>query len=100
MTPSKETLESQVTHHVNTVFVIVTGFIMLAASIFQPYAVNWMGSDSGGHIVFIVATILIFVLASKRPELALFLLDRQCKKYGHVPSEGSTTCSRCFRNIP
>lgn len=99
MTPSKETLESEARHFANTVFVIGAGVIMLAASLLQPYAVRWAGSDNGGHFVFIAATICIFALSTKRPEFALLALARQCKKYGHVLNEGSTVCDRCLKHV-
>lgn len=100
MTPAKETLESQAKHFANTVFVVGAGVLILAASLLQPYAVSWTGSDNGGHLVFLVATICILLLSSKRPQLALFALGRQCRKYGHAPSAGSSVCARCLQTIP
>jgi hypothetical protein len=99
MTPSKEQLESQAKHFANTAFVVGAGVLILAASLLQPYAVSWMGSDTAGHLVFIAATICIFVLSSKRPELALYAIARQCKKYGHVVDEGTVVCKRCYKNV-
>ncbi len=99
MTPSKEALEIEARHFANTVFVIGAGVVMLAASLLQPYAVTWAGSDNGGHFVFIAATIGILWLSTKRTDFALIALARQCKKYGHVLNEGSTVCGRCFKDI-
>lgn len=99
MTPSKEELQARARHFANTVFVIGAGVIMLAASLLQPYAMKWMGAGMGEHFPFIAATIFIFVLASKRSDFALFALERQCRKYGHVPGEGSSVCARCFQPI-
>jgi hypothetical protein len=99
VTPSKEELQAKARHFANTVFVIGAGVIMLAASLLQPHAMKWMGSGMGEHFPFILATIFIFVLASKRSGFALFALERQCRKYGHVPREGSSVCERCFQTI-
>ena len=99
MTPPNETLESKAKHFANTVFVIGAGLLILSVSLLQPYLARWTGSDLGGHVLFIAATICIFVLSSKRPEFALMALKRQCKKYGHVRNEGSTACSRCFEEL-
>ena len=99
MTPSKETLENQAKHFANTVFAIGAGVLILGASLLQPYAVTWVGSDVGGHMLFIGATILIFVLSTKRVDFALFAFARQCKKYGHVPSDELSLCSRCHQDI-
>lgn len=98
MTPSKEELEAKARHFANTVFVIGAGVIMLAASLLQSFAVSRFGAN-GGDYAFIVATLCIFVLASRRASFALFAIERQCAKYGHVPREGSSVCSRCFQSI-
>ena len=98
MTPSKEELEAKARHFANTVFVIGAGAIMLAASLLQPFAVSQLGAN-GGDIAFAVATLCILGLASKRSSFALFAIDRQCAKYGHVPREDSSVCSRCFQTI-
>ena len=98
MTPSKEELEAKAKHFANTVFVIGAGVIMLAASLLQPFAVSRFGAN-GGDYAFIAATLCIFVLAAKRASFALFAIERQCAKYGHVPREGSSVCSRCFQTI-
>ena len=98
MTPSKEELEAKARHFANTVFVIGAGAIMLAASLLQPIAVSRLG-ESGGDIAFVVATLCILGLASKRSSFALFAIERQCVKYGHVPRDGSSVCSRCFQPI-
>lgn len=97
--PSKEELQARARHFANTVFVIGAGVIMLAASLLQPHAMKWMGAGMGEHFPFIAATIFIFLLASKRSDFALFALKRQCRKYGHVPGEGSSVCARCFQSI-
>ncbi|MBL8479017.1 MAG: hypothetical protein JNK59_06885, partial [Sterolibacteriaceae bacterium] len=48
---------------------------------------------------FIAGTLLIVMLAMKRPAFALFALERQCRKYGHAMREGSPTCERCFQKV-
>lgn len=98
MTPSKEELEAKAKHFANTVFAIGAGAMMLAASLLQPFAVSRLG-EHGGDIAFVVATLCILALASKRSSFALFAIERQCAKYGHVPREGSSVCSRCFQTI-
>ena len=98
MTPSKEELEAKARHFANTVFVIGAGGIMLSASLLQPFAASQLGAN-GGDIAFAVATLCILGLASKRSSFALFAIDRQCAKYGHLPREGSSVCSRCFQTI-
>ena len=98
MTPSKEELETKARHFANTVFAIGAGVIMLIASLLQPFAVSWLGPN-GGDLTFVVATICIFVLASRRASFALFAIERQCTKYGHVPREGSSVCVRCRQSI-
>ena len=98
MTPSKEELETRARHFANTVFAIGAGAIMLVASLLQPFAVSRLGAN-GGDIAFVVATVCILALASKRSSFALFAIERQCAKYGHVPREGSSVCSRCFQTI-
>jgi hypothetical protein len=98
VTPSKEELEAKARHFANTVFAIGAGAIMLAASLLQPFAVSRLG-ENGGDIAFAVATLCILGLASKRSSFALFAIERQCAKYGHVPREGSSVCSRCFQTI-
>jgi hypothetical protein len=97
--PNKEALEAKSRHFANSVFVIGAGVLMLAANLLQPFATKFLGSGMGSQVTYIVATILIFVLATKRPDLALYAKDRQCKKYGHVMSEDGCTCSRCLRTI-
>lgn len=99
MTPSKETLESQVRHFANTVFAIGAGVLILAASVLQPHVMRWTGSETGGHLLFLAATIAIFLLSGKRPDFALFALKRQCKKYGHVLTGEVKVCSRCLQEI-
>lgn len=99
MTPSEEELQAKARHFANTVFVIGAGIIMLVASLLQPHAAKWMGPGMGEHLPFIAATILIFLLASKRSDFALFALRRQCLKYGHIAGEGSSVCARCFQAI-
>jgi hypothetical protein len=98
VTPSKEELEAKARHFANTVFVIGAGGIMLAASLLQPFAVSRLGAN-GSDIAFAVATLCILGLASMRSSFALFAIERQCVKYGHVPREGSSVCSRCFQPI-
>lgn len=99
MTPSKEELEAKARHFANTVFVIAAGLIMLAASLLQPLVQKWMGED-GGHLAFLAATVAIFALAGQRSRFALYAIERQCAKYGHVPKEGSPVCGRCLQTIP
>ena len=98
MTPSKDELETKARHFANTVFAIGAGAIMLAASLLQPFAVSRFGAN-GGDYVFIAATLCIVALASRRSSFALFAIERQCAKYGHVSREGSSVCSRCFQSI-
>ena len=98
--PSKEELETKAKHFANTVFVIGAGVMMLAASLLQPFAISWVGAAIGEHITFIIATICILVLATKRPRLALYATERQCERYGHVLSEGSSVCERCYQPLP
>jgi hypothetical protein len=99
MTPSKEQLEAKARHFANSVFLIGSGLLMLAASLLQPLFAAWLGGAVGEQGSFILATVLILVLASNRPALALHAAGRQCRKYGHVISEGSPTCSRCLQRI-
>lgn len=94
-TPSKEELEEKAKHFATTAFLIGSGLLMVAANILQPLAAKLMGEEFGSQTIFILATILIFVLASKRPELALFAIKRQCQKYGHVVRKGAPVCDRC-----
>lgn len=100
MTPSKEELDAKAKHFANTVFVVGAGVIMLVASLLQPYVMKWLGPGIGEQAAFIAATVLILVLAAKRPQLALLALERQCLKYGHVLREGSAICTRCLRSVP
>ena len=100
MTPPKEELEARARHFANTVFVVGAGVIMLAASLAQPLLLKWLGPGMGEHLPFIGATALILLLAVKRPQLALFSLERACLKYGHVLREGSSICTRCLRSVP
>jgi hypothetical protein len=65
----------------------------------QPLCVAWLGGAVGEHGSFILATVLILVLASNRPGLALHAAERQCRKHGHVVSEGAPTCSRCLQRL-
>lgn len=99
MTPSKEALENQAKHFANTAFAIGAGLLILAASLLQPFAVRLTGSETGGHIAFLAATVGIFLLAGKRVDFALFAMARQCKKYGHVLNDDSPICQRCFQTI-
>lgn len=99
MTPTKEELEAKARHFANTVFVIGSGILMLAASLVQPLFVVWLGGAVGENASYILATVLILVLASNRPGLALHAIERQCRRYGHVVSEGSSTCSRCRQRL-
>lgn len=99
MTSSKEEFQAKARHFANTVFVIGAGVIMLAASLLQPHSTKWLGSGAGEHAPFILATIFIFVLASKRSDFALYALGQQCRKHGHVPREGSSVCERCLQTI-
>lgn len=98
MTPPKQELDTRVKHFANTVFVIGAGLIMLFASLLQPFVVARIG-ENGADYTFIAATILILVLASKRPSFALYELQRQCAKYGHVLPHSSSVCSRCLQTI-
>lgn len=72
---------------------------MFAASLLQPYTTQWLGGAAGEHFPFITGTLFIVMLGLKRPALALFALERQCRTYGHDLREGSSTCERCFQNI-
>lgn len=99
MTPSKQELQDKARHFANTVFVIGAGAVMLAASLLQPYSMKSLGGAVGEHLPFIAGTFVIVVLALKRPAFALFALERQCMKYGHVLGEGASVCERCFRTV-
>lgn len=99
MTPSKEKLEDQAKLFANVVFFVISAGLMLAASLFKPVALELLGNVVGEHISFIAATIGIFWLASKRPQLALLAIDRQCRKYGHVLEANSQVCKRCFQTV-
>ncbi|MBK7015307.1 MAG: hypothetical protein IPH39_06945 [Sulfuritalea sp.] len=99
MTPSKQELQDKAKHFANTVFVIGAGVIMFSASWLQPYTMKWLGGATGEQLPFIAGTLLIVMLAMKRPAFALFALERQCQKYGHAIREGSPTCERCFRKV-
>ena len=99
MTPSKQELQDKARHFANTVFAIGAGLIILAASLLQPYTMQWVGGATGEQFPFIAGTILIVMLALKRPAFALFALERQCREYGHVVREGASTCERCFQNV-
>jgi hypothetical protein len=99
VTPSKQELQDKARHFANTVFVIGAGVIMFTASLLQPYTMQWIGGTTGEQFPFIAGTLLIVMLALKRPALALFALERQCRTYGHVLREGSSTCERCFQNV-
>jgi len=98
VTPSKEELEAKARHFANTVFAIGAGAFMLAASLLQSFAMSRLG-ESGGDMAFVIATLCILGLASMRSSFALFAIERQCAKYGHLPRDGSTVCSRCFQAI-
>ena len=95
MTPSKEELDAKAKHFATTAFLIGSGLLMVAANILQPLAAKLMGEEFGSQAVFILATVLIFVLASKRPELAVIAIKRQCMKYGHAVRKGAPVCDRC-----
>lgn len=99
MTPSKEKLEDQAKLFANVVFFIISAGLMLAATLLKPAALEMFGSVFGEHITFVAATFAIFWLASKRPQLALLAVDRQCRKYGHVLEGDSRVCKRCFRTV-
>ena len=99
MTPPKQELQDKAKHFANTVFVIGAGVIMFSASWLQPYTMKWLGGATGEQLPFIAGTLLIVMLAMKRPAFALFALERQCQKYGHAIREGSPTCERCFRKV-
>lgn len=72
---------------------------MFAASLLQPYTMQWIGGATGEQFPFIAGTLLIVMLALKRPAFALFALERQCQTYGHILREGSSACERCFQNV-
>jgi hypothetical protein len=99
VTPSEEKLEDQAKLFANVVFFVVSASLMLAATLFKPVALDLFGNVVGEHISFIAATLGIFWLASKRPQLALLAIDRQCRKYGHVLEEDSRVCKRCFQTV-
>jgi hypothetical protein len=99
VTPSKEVLEAQAKQFANIVFAVGAGVLIFAASQLQSAALNLLGPVIGEHITFIVATIGIFILAGERPRIALYAIVRQCEKYGHVLTDESEVCSRCFRTI-
>lgn len=99
MTPSKQELQDKAKHFANTVFVVGAGVIMFSASWLQPYTMKWLGGATGEQFPFIAGTLLIVMLAMKRPAFALFELERQCRKYGHAMREGSPTCERCFKKV-
>jgi hypothetical protein len=99
VTPSKQDLQDKAKHFANTVFVIGAGVIMFAASMLQPHTMQWIGGATGEQLPFIAGTLLIVLLALKRPAFALYALARQCREYGHVLNEGTTTCERCFQDV-
>ena len=99
MAPSKERLEDQAKLFANVVFFVVSAGFMLAATVLKPLALSVLGLVFGEHISFILATIAIFGLASKRPQLAMIAIDWQCRKYGHVPGDDAKICKRCFQTI-
>ena len=99
MTPSKAELEAKVRHFANSVFVIGSGILMLAASLLQPLSMALLDGAAGEQASYILATVLILALASKRPAFALYAAERQCRKYGHAVSEAAPTCSRCLQPI-
>lgn len=99
VTPSKQELQDKAKHFANTVFVISAGVVMLVASLLQPYTMQWISGATGEQLPFIAGTLLIVVLALKRPAFALFALERQCREYGHVIRDGAPTCERCFQNV-
>lgn len=99
VTPSKEKLEAEAKRFANIAFFVGAAALMLAATLLKPYALSLLGPVIGEHISFIAATVGIFTLASRRPQLALLAIDRQCRKYGHLPGDDSSVCQRCFQTI-
>lgn len=99
MTPSKEKLEDQAKLFANVVFFVISAGLVLAATLLKTVALDLFGNVVGEHILFIAATIGIFWFASKRSQLALFAIDQQCRKYGHVLEGDSRVCKRCFQTV-
>ena len=56
---------------------------------------KWIHLAAGG----VAGTFVIVVLALKRPAFALYALERQCRKYGHVLGAGGSVCERCLRTV-
>jgi hypothetical protein len=96
---SREESEKKARHFANTVFYVGSGLIILAASLLQPLLASSIGGSFGDNVAFIAATVLIFVLASKRVDLALLSLKRQCSEHGHLLNEAGTACTRCLQEL-
>lgn len=99
MPPTKLESQESARHFANTVFVVGAGVIMFAASMIQPYSVQWLGGATGEHFPYIAGTLLIAWLAVKRPQFALYSLKWQCRKHGHLPSGESNVCQRCLEEL-
>lgn len=99
MSLTREESEKKARHFANTVFYIGSGVIILIASLIQPSLASAIGGTMGENAAFIVATVLIFVLASKRANLALMSLRKQCAEHGHLPNEAGTACARCLQDL-
>ena len=99
MPPTKLESQENAKHFANTVFVVGAGVIMFAASMIQPYTARLLGGAAGEHFPFIAGTLLIAWLAMKRPQLALYSLQWQCRKHGHLLSGESKLCERCLETV-
>ncbi len=99
MSLTREESEKKARHFANTVFYIGSGVIILVASLLQPWLSGTIGGAIGDNLGFVVATVLIFVLASKRADLALMSLRRQCAEHGHAPNDAGTACTRCLQEL-
>lgn len=97
--PSRSESQENAKHFANTVFVVGSGVIMFAASLVQPYTQAWLGGAAGEHFPFIAGTLLIAWLAVKRPQFALYSLQWQCRKHGHLLEGDSRVCGRCLENL-
>lgn len=99
MSLTREESEKKARHFANTVFYVGAGIIILIASLLQPRLASAIEGAVGENVAFVVATILIFVLASKRADLALMSLRKQCAEHGHLPNEAGSSCLRCLQEL-
>ena len=99
MPPDKLKSQESARHFANTVFVVGAGIIMFGASLIQPWTMRWLGGATGEHFPYIAGTLLIAWLAVKRPQFALYSLQWQCRKHGHLLNGESRVCERCLEDL-